>query len=223
VNVPFNGWAQGVWYYLPVILIGIGLMTGLWRWGYWWAGIPVLLLGLGMMLFFRDFPREIAAAPEEIVSPADGAVVAIEDLEETPHYDGRCRRVSIFMSVFSVHVNRAPFDGVVRKVLYAPGEYKNAMDPESSRVNESNAVWLETDRGPITVRQISGAVARHIVCPLAPGMRLEKGEKFGMIKFGSRVELYLPPGTEICVELKDKVYGGTTIMARFDSGDKAEA
>lgn len=215
MNAPFNGWVQGVWYYLPVIITGIVLIAGLWRWGWWWVGIPVLLLGLGMMLFFRDFPREITAAPNEVVSPADGTVVAIEDLEETPHYAGPCRRVSIFMSIFSVHVNRAPFDGTVKAVRYAPGKYKNAMDPESSKVNESNALWMDTEKGPITVRQISGAVARHIVCPVAPGIKLTKGEKFGMIRFGSRVELYLPPATEVCVDLKQKVHAGTTIMARF--------
>ncbi len=197
-------------------------MVGLlWRRGYAWAGIPVLLLGIAMMLFFRDFPRTITAAPNEIVSPADGTVVAIEDLDETPHYAGPCRRVSIFMSVFSVHVNRAPFDGTVRDVIHAPGQYKNAMSPEASKVNESNALWLDTTRGPITVRQISGAVARHIVCAAKPGMTLAKGEKFGMIRFGSRAELYLPPGTEVCVKEGDKVNAGIVTVARF--GPEAEA
>lgn len=168
-----------------------------------------------MMLFFRDFPRAITASENEVVSPADGTIVAIEDLEETPHYDGPTRRVSIFLSILSAHVNRAPYEGAVTHVEYAPGKFKNAMNPESSRVNESNAVWFNTPRGPMTVRQISGAVARRIVCPAAPGMNLEKGEKFGMIRFGSRTELYLPPGTEVCVKLKDKVYAGSTVMARF--------
>jgi len=190
---------QGVWYYGPVL--GIGVLF--------------LVLGLGMLLFFRDFPREITAQPNEVVSPADGTVVAIEELNETPHYDGPCLRVSIFMSVFNAHVNRAPFDAVVREVRYAPGYFVNAMKSEASQVNESNALWLDTAKGPITVRQISGAVARRIVCPMRPGLKLVKGEKFGMIKFGSRVELYLPVGTEICVKLNQKVFAGTTIMARF--------
>lgn len=168
-----------------------------------------------MLLFFRDFPREITALPNELVSPADGTVVAIEDLAETPHYEGPCRRVSIFMSVFNAHVNRAPYEAVVREIRYAPGQYANAMRPDSSQINESNAIWLTTPKGPITVRQISGAVARRIVCPIRAGMSLAKGEKFGMIRFGSRVELYLPPGTEVCVTLKQKVFAGTTIMAKF--------
>lgn len=190
---------QGLWYYGPVI----------------GAGLAITLLGVGMMLFFRDFPREITAAPNELVSPADGTVVAIEELETSSHYDGPSRRISIFMSVFNAHVNRAPFECTVREVLYAPGSYKNAMRPDSSKINESNALWLDSPRGPLTVRQISGAVARHIVCAAEPGMRLEKGEKFGMIRFGSRVELYLPPGTEICVTLNEKVYAGASIVARF--------
>lgn len=199
MNEPFNAWIQGAWYYGP--LLG--------------AGLALLLAGLGILMFFRDFPRAITAAPNEVVSPADGTVVAIEDLEETEHYEGPARRVSIFMSIFNAHVNRSPFDGVVREVKYAPGRYRNAMNPESSRVNESKAVWLDTAKGPMTVRQISGAVARRIVCPLQKGAHLEKGEKFGMIRFGSRVELYLPPGTEVCVEVKDKVYAGATVLARL--------
>jgi phosphatidylserine decarboxylase len=202
-------------YYGPVIAGGAVLCLALFPLGFWWAGVPVVVLGLAMMLFFRDFPRAITAAPNEVTSPADGTVVAIEDLTDTPHYTGSTRRVSIFMSVFSVHVNRAPFNCTVKDVRYAPGKYRDARDPNCSKVNESNAVWLDTEKGPITVRQISGAVARHIVCPAKPGILLTKGEKFGMIRFGSRVELYLPPGTEVCVSLNQKVNAGTTIMARF--------
>jgi phosphatidylserine decarboxylase len=215
VNETFNGWTQGVWYYIPVILIGVVLTAALWRMGYAWAGCLVVVLGLGMLLFFRDFPREIRAEALEIVSPADGTVVAIEDLEETEHYAGPCRRISIFMSIFSAHVNRAPFEGTVAAVKYKKGRFNDARDPESSRVNESNALWMDTEKGAITVRQISGAVARHIVCPVEPGRALTKGEKYGMIKFGSRVELYLPPGTEVLVKLKQNVHAGTTIAGRF--------
>jgi phosphatidylserine decarboxylase len=202
-------------YYGPVIAVGVLLCLALRPWGYWWVGVPVVVLGFAMMLFFRDFPRTITAAPNEVSSPADGTVVAIEDLPDSPHYSGPTRRVSIFMSVFSVHVNRAPFDCTVKDVRYAPGKFRDARDPDSSKINESNAIWLDTAKGPITVRQISGAVARHIVCPAKPGILLTKGEKFGMIRFGSRVELYLPPGTEVCVSLNQKVHAGTTIMARF--------
>jgi phosphatidylserine decarboxylase len=142
-------------------------------------------------------------------------VVAIEDLSATPHYAGPCRRISIFLSIFSVHVNRAPFDGVVKDVQYRHGQFKNAMNSETSECNESNAVWLDTPRGPVTVRQIAGVIARRIVCRAHVGEALAKGEKFGMIRFGSRTELYLPPDAEVCVRIKEHVKAGTTIVGRF--------
>ncbi|HPO14835.1 MAG TPA: phosphatidylserine decarboxylase [Candidatus Hydrogenedentes bacterium] len=199
MNEPFNAWIQGIWFYGPIL--GLGAI--------------LLLIGLSVMMFFRDFPRTISAGPNEVVSPADGTVVAIEDLTETPHYDGPCKRISIFMSVFNAHVNRAPFEGTVRDVRYAPGHYINAMNHESSQVNESNAMWLDTPKGPMTVRQISGAIARRIVCPVKSGTDLRKGEKYGMIRFGSRVELYLPAAVKIDAQLNDKVHAGISILARF--------
>lgn len=212
MNKPFNGWKEGLPFYGPVlaasVLLGFFPVIG-------WGAPFVALLGVCMALFFRDFPRQITAADNEVVSPADGTVVAIEDLDESPHYDGPTRRVSIFLSVFNAHLNRAPFPGTVTAVKYAPGAFKDARLPETSKVNESNAVWMDTDKGPMTVRQISGAVARRIVCPVSEGTVLAKGEKFGMIRFGSRTELYLPAGTEVTVALNQSVYAGTTVMARF--------
>lgn len=218
MNPPFSGWKEGLPYYGPVLVVGVVLtlvflLLG-WKYGVG-AGLAVTLLGIGMLLFFRDFEREIAAAPHEVVSPADGTVVAIEDLESSPHYDGPSRRISIFLSVFNAHVNRMPYDGTVKAVKYAPGQFKNAMRADTSQINESNAVWIETEQGPMTIRQISGAVARRIVCPVPEGTQLAKGERFGMIRFGSRTELYLPPGTEVCVNLKDKVHAGLSVVARF--------
>jgi phosphatidylserine decarboxylase len=219
VREVFSAWREGLPYYLPVLAVGVVLLIALFRHGaYVYLGVAVFLLGLCILCFFRDPNRLIAAEPHELVSPADGTIVAIEDLDETPYYAGPCRRVSIFLSVLSVHVNRAPFDGVVEKVEHKPGAYKNAMNPASSKTNESNAVWLKTGRGPVTVRQISGAVAKRIVCKTVPGDKLDKGEKFGMIKLGSRTELYLPPGTEVCVKVKDAVSAGSTIIARFAEG-----
>lgn len=207
----FSGWQCGLPYYGPVLGAGVLLSA----FAPAWIGAPVLVLGVAMMLFFRDFPRAVSAGASEVVSPADGTITHIEDFESDPHYDGPCRRVSIFLSVFSAHINRAPFEGTVREVRYAPGKFLDARDPNCSKVNESNAVWLDTPRGPMTVRQISGAVARRIVCPVQPGNSLEKGQKFGMIRFGSRTELYLPPGTEVTVKIGEYVYAGLTVMARF--------
>lgn len=219
MNRTFNGWKEGLPYYGPVIAVGLLLTLVLVPAGSWYfaIGLFVLLGGICMMLFFRDFEREITAAANEIVSPADGTVVAIEDLPESLHYEGPCRRISIFLSVFSVHINRVPDDCTVKEVKYAPGLYMNAMKAETSHVNESNAVWLETPHGAMTVRQISGAIARRIVCPVSPGAKFAKGERYGMIRFGSRTELYLPAGTEVCVKLRDKIAGGTTVVAKFNS------
>ncbi|NLV46802.1 MAG: phosphatidylserine decarboxylase family protein [Candidatus Hydrogenedentes bacterium] len=215
MDIPFSGWREGLPHYLPWFAVALVVTVGLRYLGHGWVAVPFWVVAFAALLFFRDFPRQGAAGPDELFSPADGTVVAIETLEETPHYDGAAMRISIFMSVFNVHVNRAPFDGVVREVRYAPGAYKDARDPEASRVNESSALWLETERGPVSVRQISGAVARRIVCRARPGMGLKRGEKFGMIKFGSRVELYLPPGSQACVPVGAKTKAGLTILARF--------
>lgn len=211
----FSGWKAGLPFYGPVLVLGCilclvpALVVKV-------AGVLVLLVGLGMLAFFRDFPREIVAAPHEAVAPADGTVVAIEDLEESPHYDGPCRRISIFLSVFNVHVNRAPLAGTVTNVAYTPGKFLDARNPECSKLNEANLIAFNTAYGPVHVRQISGAVARRIVCATKPGDKLAQGEKFGMIRFGSRTELFLPPGTEVPLTNGQKVFGGTTVVARFE-------
>ncbi len=215
MKIPFNGWYEGIPHYLPWFVLAALVTAALWYAGHAAFSAPLWLLAFGMLLFFRDFPRYADAAPEELISPADGTVVAVETLGETPHYDGPALRISIFMSVFSGHINRAPYDGTVRCIRYMPGEYRNAMKPESSKVNESNALWLDTEYGLVTVRQISGAVARRIVCRAEPGIRLCRGEKFGMIKFGSRVEVYLPPQTQVSAAPGDKTKAGITVLARF--------
>jgi phosphatidylserine decarboxylase len=215
VNKPFSGWREGAKFYLPVLILGLVLLAGLWPLGYAWIGVAVVLLGVAMALFFRDFPRKILAASHEIVSPADGTIVAIEDFDNSPFYDGPCKRISIFLSVLSVHVNRAPCACTVKAIKYTPGQFINAMSGKSSDVNEANTLWLDTEFGPMTVRQISGLVARRIVCPVQVGAKLTAGEKFGMIRFGSRTELYLPPNAEIVTAMRAKVAGGTSILARF--------
>ena len=214
MNRPFSAWRAGLPFYGPVLLGGLILLM-LPPMAVKAVGGLVVLIGLGMLAFFRDFPRTIRAAENEAVAPADGKVVAIEDLDSTPHYDGPCRRVSIFLSVFNAHVNRAPLAGTVTAVNYAPGKFLDARDPDSSKVNESNAIRMDTAYGPVSIRQISGAVARRIICEVQPGGTLAQGEKFGMIRFGSRTELYLPPGTEVTVGKGEAVHAGLSIMARF--------
>lgn len=215
MDISFSGWREGLPQYLPFFIVAIVATVALRHFGVTWAAIPFWLLAIGTMLFFRDFPRHTEAEAGVLLSPADGTIVAIEQLDESPHYEGPSQRISIFMSVFNVHVNRAPYDGRVRELRYAPGKYKDARAPESSRINESHALWLDTDHGLLTIRQISGAVARRIVCRAQPGKSLKRGERFGMIKFGSRVELYMPPDTEITVALGTKTKAGITALAKF--------
>lgn len=211
----FSGWREGRRHYLP--WFGIGLAAGilLAPFGYGWAGIPFLAVACCILAFFRDFPREVRPDAALALAPADGTVIGIERIEDTPHYEGPALCISIFMSVFNVHVNRAPCDCRVRDVRHAPGVYKNAMTDAAGRLNESNALWLDTDHGPVTVRQISGAVARRIVCRAGPGSALKQGDKFGMIKFGSRVEVYLPPNAEPLVRIGAKPRAGLAPIARF--------
>jgi len=215
VNEVFSAWKVGLPYYGTAFGITLIVFALLHNRGLGWVALPLLLLSLFMLAFFRDFPRAITAAENEAVSPADGTIVAIEDFESSPHYDGPCRRVSIFLSVFNAHINRAPFGGTITRIDYKEGQFLDARLPETSEKNESNTVRMQTPWGDMTVRQISGAVARRIVCPAEAGMTLKKGEKFGMIRFGSRTELYLPPGTEVCVKMGEKVYAGSSVIARF--------
>jgi len=165
--------------------------------------------------FFRDPIRRIPGEPQSVVSPADGTIVAIEEFETSPHYDCPCKRISIFLSIFNVHVNRSPYEGTVESITYKPGQFLDARKSDTSELNEANTLRMTTAKGPMTVRQISGLVARRIICKVEVGETLAKGEKFGMIKFGSRTELYLPVDAQICVTLKDKVQGGATVVARF--------
>ena len=211
----FSAWKMGAPYYVPPILLGLGSLPFTSGTSLGYVSATVLAIGAFVLFFFRDPPRRLPTDPDAILSPADGTVVAIEELTESPHYPGPCTRVSIFLSVFNVHVNRAPFDCEVRDLRYSKGRYMNAMKAESSRVNESNAIWLDTPQGPMTVRQISGAIARRIVCIPRIGDKLAKGQKIGMIKFGSRTELYLPPGVSIETSLKSRVRAGTTVIARI--------
>lgn len=207
----FSSWREGSVYYVP--LLGLGAVSCALGWMV--AGALGLGLGACCALFFRDPRRVVPDGADVVVAPADGMVVGIEELESTEHYEGRCRRVSIFLSIFDVHVNRSPCHGTVLKTVYKPGAFKDARKPETTDCNESNAIWLTTAKGGVTVRQIAGAVARRIVCVVREGDDLDKGEKFGMIKFGSRTELYLPLEVEVCVRVRDKVKAGSSVIGRF--------
>lgn len=216
MNNNFTAWRVGAPYYLPLLLIAIlSQAIGLWI-GLAWISLPCWLLFAFTLNFFRDPPRSITNNPAEIVSPADGKVDFIEELDDSPYYVGPCICISIFLNVFNVHVNRTPDEAKVVRIEYREGEFRNAMDPNSRQVNESNTLYLSTPHGPMTVRQISGAIARRIVCVTSEGKQLTKGQKFGMIKFGSRTELYLPRNATILVKTGQNVKGASTILARID-------
>ncbi|HVY62599.1 MAG TPA: phosphatidylserine decarboxylase [Planctomycetota bacterium] len=183
------------------------------------AVVPAALLAFTIQ-FFRDPERQAPGGPETIVSPADGTVVDIVELTESEFIGGPAVRVGIFMSPFNCHVNRFPVDGTVAKVVHRAGKFLKAYDPRAIEENEASITGIratvEGREVPIMLRQVSGVAARRIVNPLAPGDRARRGERFGMIKFGSRCEVFVPrdAGVEIAVKLGDKVYSGRSVLGR---------
>jgi phosphatidylserine decarboxylase len=184
--------------------------------------VPLALLALLATLFicafFRDPDRAIPNGEGVLVSPADGKVVAIDTLTESPFYKGPCRRIGIFMNIFNVHVNRAPHEGQLAEIAYQPGRFMPADRAQASTANEHNALSLKTDSGhDICFVQIAGLVARRIICHVQPGDRLARGQRIGLICFGSRVDVYLPMDTEVQVNIGAKVHAGTSIIGAFPS------
>ena len=193
------------------------------------AGISLsvifLLIWLALAAFFRDPVRIIPEGDSILVSPADGHVRDIEIISgsaENEHFGGKnAIRVGIFLSVFDVHLNRVPCNLKIRGKIYRKGRYHDARDPLASSENEAMAIVCDADAGgrefTLIVRQISGAIAKRIVCPVEPGMAFSKGEIYGMIKFGSRTELFFPAGSgfELKVKIGDRVHAGTSIMAEI--------
>ena len=166
-----------------------------------------------VVYFFRDPDRIVPNAAGTVVSPADGKVIAVETVDESPFYDGGCKKISIFMSVFNVHVNRIPYEGTVKKITYHPGKFIAANRNKASSDNERNAIFLETEEGcHITVVQIAGLIARRIICTVGSEQSVRRGQRLGMICFGSRVELFVPPDTEVGVAVGEHVKAGATIM-----------
>jgi len=177
------------------------------------ASLPGVALILYTLYFFRDPDRKAPADPAAVVAPADGVVVEIVEKTETEVVNGMMRRVAIFLSVFDVHTNRAPIDGEVIFSAHYPGKCLDARSPEASAANESRTWGFRSGGRTLVVRQITGAIARRIVAWSKVGDRVAKGERFGMIRFGSRTELYLPLDSEIAVKRGDRVKGGETIVA----------
>ena len=195
--------------------IALGLAVGFFA-GWWWA-VPIWLWTVFVLQFFRDPGREIAGggAANAVVCPADGRIVVVENAED-PYLKRPSVKVSVFMNVFNVHSNRAPVDGEVREVWYNAGAFLNAALDKASVENERNALWLRTASGvDVTCVQVAGLIARRILCYAKQGDRLARGQRFGFIRFGSRVDVYLPPGSRVRVELGQKVYASSTLLAEL--------
>ena len=180
-----------------------------------WLSLIFLALFLFTIAFFRDPNRPVPAGPNLIVAPADGRVRDIVELDEKEVLKTKTRRVGIFLSIFDVHTNRAPIDGRIVYRQHHAGLCLDARDPNCSEKNEAMTWAFENPRGRIVVRQLTGAIARRIVAWANVGDELKKGERFGMIRFGSRTELYLPLNAEVLVKTGDHVSGGSTVIARL--------
>jgi phosphatidylserine decarboxylase len=199
VRVASEGWV----FVLP--LAGATVLSALVGW--WGVAGLGLVLTVGVGLFFRDPERIVPQTPETIVSPADGRVMEIvtENVE--------AKRISIFLSLWDVHINRAPYGGMVQNVVYTPGKFLAAYRQEASLVNEANTITIADHGWEFSVKQIAGVLARRIVCRVRPGDMLEKGQRYGLIRFGSRTDVLLPATAEIAVQVGDTVRGGETILA----------
>ncbi len=197
----------------------LGGLAALACWLFWPLAILPLVVWVWVLAFFRDPPRRRTFAPGELCSPADGTVTEISELDHHDAIGGPAIRIGIFLSLFNVHVNRSPCAGKVRSLYYRAGEFLDARHPECGRRNESNTVLIDSDApipGPVEVRQVAGLVARRIICNAKVNDHMATGQRFGMIKFGSRTELVVPrfAETQVAVKIGDKVRGGLTLLVR---------
>ena len=187
--------------------------------GLWWS-LPFFIVAVFVLQFFRDPPREVPAGTNIVLSPADGRIVKVITVRD-PYTDRDTLLVSVFMNVFNVHSNRAPVDGTVERIDYQPGSFVNADLDKASTENERNAMVLRLAGGErITVVQVAGLIARRILCYVKPGDVLHSGQRYGFIRFGSRVDVYLPSDARPRVAVGDVVHATTTVLAELAAGAK---
>lgn len=204
---------DGIYYAIGMLVVAA--VVG-WLAGPWWIVLP-LLLGCFFLWFFRDPERVIPQEAGAIVSPADGKVTHISTIE----VNGKPRkRISIFLSVFNVHVNRSPIAGEIKSVEYRKGKFGNAMGAISSETNEQNIITVEGEGQTIVFKQIAGLLARRIVCTKKAGDRVSRGERVGLIKFGSRVDILMDANASVAVKLGDHVKGGASVLAEYRGGNE---
>src|SRR3990172_6627481 len=208
--------AREGWPYLACAVAAALIVTVL---AGWWS-LPVWLAALFVLQFFRDPPRVPPPDKRAIVAPADGRIVAVERTRD-PWLEREAIKVSIFMNVFNVHSNRSPADAEVRQSWYSAGRFVNASLDKASLENERNALWLKCTNGEdLTCVQIAGLIARRILCYVKPGDHLSRGQRFGFIRFGSRVDLYLPLGARVSAALGEKVYGRSSALATMENNGR---
>jgi phosphatidylserine decarboxylase len=204
--------AREGWPFLAAALAAAALVA--WLAGPWWSA-PLWLAALFVLQFFRDPPRDVPDDARAVVSPADGRIVAVERARD-PWLERDALKISVFMNVFNVHSNRSPVDGTVQKVWYHAGRFLNAALDKASLDNERNALWLRTRSGAdVTCVQVAGLIARRILCYVSAGAGLQRGERFGFIRFGSRVDVYLPLDAQAVAAIGDKVHAAESILARL--------
>jgi phosphatidylserine decarboxylase len=202
--------AREGWPFLAGTLVAALAVNG-WA-GFWWAS-PLWLATLFMVQFFRDPPRTVPPDPKAVLSPADGRIVAVERVAD-PYLKRDAIKMSVFMNVFNAHSNRSPVDGEVRNTWYHPGKFFNADLSKASLENERSALWIRTpDGSDVTCVQVAGLIARRILCYASTGQRLARGERYGFIRFGSRVDVYLPLAAVPRASVGDKVYATETVLA----------
>lgn len=204
--------AREGWPFLAIAVAAAALVA--WLAGPWWS-LPLWLAALFVLQFFRDPAREVPDDPRAVVAPADGRIVAVEKARD-PWLEREALKISVFMNVFNVHSNRAPVDGTVKQVWYHAGRFVNAALDKASVDNERNALWLRTRGGTdVTCVQVAGLIARRILCYVSAGAELQRGERFGFIRFGSRVDVYLPLDAQPVAAIGDKVYAAESVLARL--------
>ncbi|MFO7694780.1 MAG: phosphatidylserine decarboxylase [Vicinamibacterales bacterium] len=200
------GWPFVLGASVPAVLLGPVLP---------WLAAAFAAVAVFMVFFFRDPERMVPDDADAVVSPADGRVLVAGAAEASSAPPGDWQQISIFLSPLDVHINRIPIGGRVARVEYTPGRFLAAYRPESARVNERNDVWIEHAGASLVCRQVVGVLARRLVCRVVPGAAVRTGERFGLMKFGSRIDLYLPPHATLRAAAGDRVRGGETVVATW--------
>jgi len=212
MNYPHPLIAREGWPFLAIAVAAALLAAA---YSFVWS-LPLWIVLLFLLQFFRDPPRAVPGDAKTVVSPADGRIVAVENTRD-PYLEREAVKISVFMNVFNVHSNRAPVDGEVKDVWYHAGSFVNAALDKASAENERNALWIHADAGAdVTCVQVAGLIARRILCYARAGDKMQRGQRYGFIRFGSRVDVYLPPGARIQAALGDKVYAASTILASLE-------